>query len=209
MKRGLFVTFEGGEGAGKSTLAASLRDALKAEGRKVLFTREPGGTPFGEELRSLLLHHHDHIADQAELFLFLASRIQHISELIEPALKRGELVLCDRFNDSTIAYQGQARGLGMEYVASCCKLACSDFTPDLTFYVDIDPKLGLHRTEKRRRGAAVDRLEKEALVFHEKVREGYLTLAKQNPSRIHTLDGTQEPNHLVSQALTILKKHEQ
>jgi dTMP kinase len=205
MKKGLFVTFEGGEGAGKSTLAASLRDAFKAEGRDLVFTREPGGTPFGEELRTLLLHHKSPVANKAELFLFLASRIQHIEEVIQPAITRGALVLCDRFNDSTIAYQGQARGLGMDYVASCCKLACGDFTPDITFFVDLDPSIGLHRTVKRRKDEAVDRLEKEALEFHQKVRQGYQSLAKQYPERIITLDGTLEPHQLFQQAISILK----
>lgn len=204
MKRGLFVTFEGGEGAGKSTLAASLRDALKAEGHPVLFTREPGGTPFGEELRNLLLHHKSKVFDKAELFLFLSSRIQHIEEAIKPALAAGMIVLCDRFNDSTIAYQGSARGLGIDYVAQACALACGTFTPDLTFLVDIDPKVGLARTNRRRQGAAVDRLEGEALSFHEKVRDGYLQLAKQAPDRILILDGTCEPNQLLTQAHTIL-----
>lgn len=204
MKSGLFVTFEGGEGAGKSTLAASLRDALKAEGHPVLFTREPGGTAFGEELRNLLLHHKSKVFDKAELFLFLSSRIQHIEEQIKPALSQGAIVLCDRFNDSTIAYQGNARGLGMDFVAQLCTLACGDFAPDLTFLVDLDPKVGLARTNRRRQGAAVDRLEGEALAFHDKVRDGYLHLAKQFPDRICILDGTCEPNQLLSQAHTIL-----
>lgn len=208
MKRGLFVTFEGGEGAGKSTLAASLAEKFRADGREVVLTREPGGTPFGEELRSLLLHHKADVASQAELFLFLASRIQHIKELIEPSLARGAIVLCDRFNDSTIAYQGMARGLGIEYVTTCCKLACAEVLPDITFYIDLDPVIGLGRIEKRRNGTnqAIDRLEKEALEFHQKVRQGYKHLATQEPERIVTLDGTLLPHQLALQAKAVLEQ---
>jgi dTMP kinase len=208
MKTGLFVTFEGGEGAGKSTLAARLRDALKLETQtEVVFTREPGGTPFGEELREVLLHHKGHVTNRAELFLFLSARIQHLEELIMPALRRGAIVLCDRFTDSTIAYQGEARGLGMDYVASCCSLAIGGFQPDITFYVDIDPKLGLVRTHKRRAGTnqAVDRLENEALSFHEKVRTGYQKLVAMHYDRIIALDGTLSPDALFEVAYTQLK----
>lgn len=206
MTRGLFVTFEGGEGVGKSTLTSRLRDALKAEGRDVLTSREPGGTPFGEELRSLLLHHKGDVVPDAELFLFLASRIQHLEELIKPAVQRGSIVLCDRFSDSTIAYQGIARGLGLQYVSSCCKLATKDFEPDLTFFIDLDPKIGLQRTHSRRKKTAesIDRLEKEALDFHEKVRDGFRTLAKQHPERIVTLDGTLNPEALFQAAYRAL-----
>lgn len=208
MKKGLFVTFEGGEGAGKSTLALRVRDALKAQGRNVLFTREPGGTPFGEELRTLLLHHQAKIIPEAELFLFLASRIQHLEELILPALNKGAIVLCDRFTDSTIAYQGEGRGLGVEYITTCCRLATKGFEPDLTFFVDLDPKIGLERTNVRTSTshASCDRLEKESLAFHEKVRGGFLALAKQNPERIIMLNGLLEPEALFQEAMAHLQK---
>ncbi len=208
MTKGLFVTFEGGEGAGKSTLATHIRDALVKEAScEVILTREPGGTTFSEELRSLLLHHKGHVTSKAELFLFLSARIQHLEELIKPALKKGAIVLCDRFTDSSIAYQGVARGLGMDYVSSCCSLATGGFDPDLTFYVDLDPKIGLLRTHKRRGSAnlAVDRLENEALHFHEKVRTGFQKLTLANPDRIITLDGTLDPVSLFNAALPILK----
>lgn len=201
MTKGLFVTFEGGEGAGKSTLAARLRDALKAEGKDLLFTREPGGTPFGEELRNLLLHHKGHVQERAELFCFLAARVQHVEELIKPALALGKIVLCDRFTDSTIAYQGVARGLGLEYVAMCAKLATGDFQPDLTFYVDIDPEIGFQRIKKR---GVSDRLEREALSFHNHVREGFRQLAKKYPDRIVMLDGTLDPDTLFHKAFASL-----
>lgn len=207
MKKGLFVTFEGGEGAGKSTLARRLQDALKGFQREVLLTREPGGTTFSEELRNLLLHHKGQVASRAELFLFLSARIQHLEELIKPAIARGAIVLCDRFNDSSIAYQGFARGLGMDYVASCCSLATGGLQPDLTFYIDLDPKVGLMRTHKRRSHTkeAVDRLENEALHFHEKVRQGFQKLALSNPDRIITLDGTLSPDAVFAAAYAAIQ----
>lgn len=208
MKTGLFVTLEGGEGAGKSTLARRLQDTLTKASHEVVLTREPGGTTFSEELRKLLLHHKGHVANKAELFLFLAARIQHLDELIKPALARGAIVICDRFTDSTIAYQGEARGLGRDYVASCCSLATGGFEPDITFYVDIDPKLGLMRTHKRNKSAteSFDRLENEALAFHEKVRAAYQRLAELSPDRIITLDGTQSPEALYISAYSALSK---
>ncbi len=203
MTKGLFVTFEGGEGAGKSTLALKLQDALKSRANEVVFTREPGGTPFSEELRTLILHHEGHVGSHAELFLFLAARIQHVEELIKPALARGAIVLCDRFTDSSIAYQGEARGLGFDYVTDCSRLAIGNFQPDITFYVDIDPTIGLGRTQTRRApgDSTVDRLESLALDFHKKVRQGFLKLASLYPNRIITLDGTLDPDTLFQQAL--------
>ncbi len=206
MTKGLFVTFEGGEGAGKSTLATRLRDALQREAQEVVFTREPGGTAFGEELRNLILHHKGHVGSHAELFLFLAARIQHVEELIKPALNRGAIVLSDRFTDSSIAYQGEARGLGMQYVADCTKLAIGNFEPDLTFYVDIDPTIGLGRTHTRRGDESVDRLESQNLEFHQKVRAGFLQLAKLHPHRIITLDGTLEPDVLFKIAHEVIQR---
>lgn len=208
MKKGLFVTFEGGEGAGKSTLARRLQDALRNFHREVILTREPGGTTFSEELRNLLLHHKGHVASRAELFLFLSARIQHLEELIKPSIHRGAIVLCDRFSDSSVAYQGEARGLGMDYVASCCSLATGGLEPDLTFYIDLDPKVGLLRTHRRRSHTKeeVDRLENEALHFHQKVREGFLKLAKANPQRILTLDGTLSPDVVFSKALAAIQQ---
>ncbi|MBS0636962.1 MAG: dTMP kinase [Verrucomicrobia bacterium] len=205
MKPGLFVTLEGGEGAGKSTLASRLQDALKAS-YEVVLTREPGGTSISEEIRKLVLHYKGHVANKSELFLFLAARIQHLDELIRPAVTRGAVVICDRFTDSTIAYQGEARGLGRDYVASCCSLATGGYEPDITFYIDIDPKVGILRTHKRTKSSheAYDRLENEALGFHEKVRAAYQKLAAQNPERIITLDGTQSPDALFSAAYAAL-----
>lgn len=218
--RGLFITFEGGEGAGKSTLASSVRDALKAQQINILFTREPGGTPLGEKLRELLLHAKElAISSRAELLLFLASRAQHIVEVIEPALAKNITVLCDRFSDSSIAYQGAGKELGFSYVKQLCDLVQQELVPDVTFYVDIDPAIGLARVRSRRQIcvdalediATYDRIEGEAIAFHQKVRSAFLHLAdldsavKDHTKRIYVLDGTLPPETLLQQALEIIK----
>lgn len=203
--KGYFITFEGGEGAGKSTLAAAIRDALQAAGIEVIHTREPGGTQFGEELRTFLLHHNPEeiISPKAELFLFLSSRAQLLEEVVKPAVARGAVVLCDRFSDSTIAYQGFGKGLGLDYVSDCCRLATDGFEPDLTFFVDIEPELGLARASKR---ASLDRMEQEALDFHERVRFGFQQLAEKFPGRIASLNGMLSKEALFEQAFDYVKK---
>jgi dTMP kinase len=199
----MFITFEGGEGAGKSTLARRVFEELKRD-KSVIFTREPGGTPFGEEIRNWLLHKKDDIkiTARAELFLFLAARAQHIEEVIEPALRAGKIVLCDRFSDSTVAYQGEARGLGLDYVLECSDLACMHLRPDLTFFVDLEPKLGLERVARRRaRSGKADRIEEEEFSFHESVYKGFLALAQAFPERIVKLDGHMTEDQLVTEAM--------
>jgi dTMP kinase len=148
--KALFITFEGGEGAGKTTLIDSIARQLAASHYYVVKTREPGGTHLGEHVRTLLLHDHTDqpLSSYAELFLFLAARAQQLDEVIRPALEERKIVLCDRFNDSTIAYQGIARGLGLEQVAELCGLVCRETQPHLTFYLDIDPSLGLARAKR-------------------------------------------------------------
>lgn len=200
----MFITFEGGEGAGKSTLAQKIGEEL-GKSHEVLFTREPGGTKLGEEVRSLLLHKREEIqvGAKAELFLFLAARIQHIEMVIQPALKLGKVVLCDRFSDSTIAYQGAARGLGIDYTENCTRLAIQDCTPDMTFFVNLDPQIGLMRAGKR---TELDHIEKEQLSFHQKVREGFLELARRYPTRIIVLDGTKSKQELFNDAMHHIQK---
>jgi dTMP kinase len=194
----MFITFEGGEGAGKSTLMLRFSKALEKEGRKALLTREPGGTAIGEEIRKLLLEKkQQYLFSKTELFLFLAARAQHIEEVLLPALERGEVVLCDRFSDSTIAYQGVK--LGVPYVEECCQLALQGFEPDLTFYIDIDPHVGMGRVLKRSQGKK-DRIEERALEYHEEVRVSFLYLAEKYPERIITLDGTEDPDTLFKTA---------
>ena len=202
-----FITFEGGEGAGKTTLIEHVARQLTSEGRVVLKTREPGGTPLGEKIRALLLEHSSHpISSVTELYLFLASRAQHVFELIDPALKAGKVVLCDRFNDSTIAYQGAARGLGVDEVKHLCEFACQSIRPNLTLYLDIDPKIGLARAQNARKK---DRIEAEAISFHEKIRAGFHAIQKKDPKRFILLDASQSPDAVFHEAMHLIRERVQ
>lgn len=201
--KGLFITFEGGEGAGKTTLIHCLGKLLAEQGHPILQTREPGGTKLGEEIRALLLASNRTLSSRAELFLFLAARAQHIQEIIQPAIQKGTIVLCDRFNDSTIAYQGVARGLGAEKVAEYCDFACDGLRPDLTFYLDIDPSIGLTRAGKEH---PKDRIESESLAFHTSIRHAFHQLQQKNRDRIYLLDASQPPEQVCSEALKIMFK---
>lgn len=188
--KGLFITFEGGEGAGKTTLINHVYDVLSQKGYQAVKTLEPGGTPLGRDIRKLLLHEQTtSICERAELFLFLADRAHHVKTVILPALEEGKIVLCDRFNDSTLAYQGAARHLDLSLLRSMCDIAAEGLTPDLTLYLDLDPKVGLERAKKH---DVPDRLEKENLEFHTEVREGFLALALEEPDRFHTINAEQE-----------------
>jgi dTMP kinase len=199
LSQGLLITFEGGDGAGKSTLIQSLYRLLQERGESILQTRAPGGTPIGEKIRALLLDSKDPLTDQCELFLFLADRAEHMKEVIYPALQEGKIVLCDRFNDSTIAYQGVARGLDPKVVENCCLLATNNKTPDLTFYLDLPPKIGLERRMKN--DGEKDRIESESLDFHEKIRQAFLHIAESDPKRVRVLDSTQTPETILNQAI--------
>lgn len=198
MKRGVFITFEGGEGAGKTTLIESISKVLSSRGLAFIKTREPGGTVLGEKVRSILLSKKGEMDSLSELALFLAARAEHIKEVIIPSLQRGEIVLCDRFNDSSIAYQGFARGLGELKVAKACSLFSSDLVPNLTIYLDIDPKIGLKRISRRK---GKDRIEQEEVSFHEKIREGFLRLQKQDPHRIRQVDAGLKPEEVLQEAM--------
>ena len=183
-ERGWFVSLEGGEGAGKSTLADGLEERLRAAGRSVVRTREPGGTRFGESVRAVVLDpSHDRVSPWAELFLMLAARAQLVAELVVPALERGEVVLCDRFADASVAYQGVGRGLGFDAVRELNRRATGDCMPDLTLWLDVDP-----RTGRARQGGEADRMEREDLAFHDLVREGYRRVADADPARVRRLD---------------------
>lgn len=196
MKKGLFITFEGGEGAGKTTIISYIATALKEQGHHVLTTREPGGTPLGEKIRELVLDkdHQVPLSSISELFLFLAARAQHLEQVIKPALDSGKIVICDRFNDSTIAYQGAARGLGIEYVSQLCRLACSGIEPDITILLDVPIEIGLKRTRLAAKENAVvgevDRIESETFSFHEKVRQTMLERARRNIERTLVIDAS-------------------
>lgn len=202
-ERSLFITFEGGEGAGKTTLIDKVYNTLLARGFSVLKTRAPGGTSLGEKIRALLLSHKDiPIAQEAELFLFLADRAQHVKEVILPALKKHQIVLCDRFNDSTLAYQAGGRGLDETQVRHLCKCASFNLEPHLTFYLDIDPELGLKRLACNR--PPKDRIESEELLFHQKVRRTFCEIAKKEPQRFHVLDATLSSEDVWIQAMSYI-----
>lgn len=189
---GLFISFEGGEGCGKSTQIALLKARLEAAGHAVLQTREPGGTALGESIRNLLQHDQagHGMCPEAELCLFAASRAQHVRECIEPALAANKIVLCDRFLDSTTVYQGVARAIDSRQVAAINQFAVGHTLPDLTLLIDLPPEIGLARVHTRSDGQ-LDRMEQEAIEFFQAVRQGYLELAATEPQRFQTLDGSQ------------------
>lgn len=190
MLRGKFLTIEGTEGVGKSTNLAFVRDWLQAKGIEVVVTREPGGTPLAEEIRSLLLAKRDEAVDEtAELLLVFAARAQHIAQVIQPALMRGAWVLSDRFTDATFAYQGGGRGLSTQVITQLEQLVQGDLRPDLTLILDIDVELGLNRARQR---GELDRFESETMAFFERVRSAYRMRAEQAPSRYALVDAGQE-----------------
>jgi len=199
----LFISFEGGEGAGKSTLVQKIYEEFLKREKPVLLTRAPGGTMTGELIRHLLLHHDEKdLSSRCELFLFLADRAQHVEQVIVPALQEHKVVLCDRFNDSTVAYQGGARGFDLDWVRKLCHFATNNLEPDITLYLDIDPHEGLKRVQRSK-----DRIEKEDIAFHEKIRLAYLEIAKKYPTRFYVLDASQQPPDVLRQALAILDAH--
>ena len=191
--RGCFITLEGIEGCGKSTHARKLRQALEERGWRTLLTREPGGTRLGSEIRKLLLRSRGMaIGERAELLLYAADRQQHLEEVVLPALKSGNIVICDRFSDATAAYQGHARGLDRELIEQIERLVCGDLKPRLTLLLDLPVRVGLQRALQRNQAYAPeqreDRFEQEGPAFHEKVRRGYLALARAFPERIRLID---------------------
>lgn len=204
MAKGVFITLEGGEGAGKSTLARALQAAFHAAGREVVLTREPGGTPGAEEIRELLVKGEaDRWSAMTEALLFYAARVDHVEKVIRPALKRGAVVISDRFADSTMAYQGAAGGIDIDRLKALHKLALGDFKPDVTLLVDIPPEEGLKRTQNRL-GFEV-RFESKALAFHERLRSFFRALADAEPGRFIVLDGMLPPDALAARAIEALE----
>jgi len=189
---GKFITFEGGEGAGKSTQLTRLAERLRADGETVLSLREPGGTPFGEKMRDVLKQPGSAIQPAAEALLFASCRAQLVADVIAPALAAGKVVLCDRFIDSTVAYQSGGRGLDRALIESANRLACGSVRPDLTVLLDLDPTRGLGRASVRDQGQA-DRFEVLGAEFHRKVRELYHSLAKEEPGRFFVVDAARPP----------------
>lgn len=206
MNKGLFITIEGPEGAGKSTVAAIVAERLTKEGYRTVITREPGGIDIAEQIRRVILEPGNTAMDaRTEALLYAAARRQHLVEKVKPALDEDCIVLCDRFVDSSLAYQGFARGLGIDEVYKINEFAIEAMMPDLTIYFDIAPEEGLARIEKHK-GREVNRLDLEELNFHQRVREGYFLLLDRFPDRIQKIDASLELEEVVREAYTEIKK---
>lgn len=205
MNKGKFITIEGSEGVGKTTNMAFISDYIKAKGIDLIVTREPGGTPLAENIRELLLAKRDENVDElTELLLMFSARAQHVNQLIKPALAAGKWVLCDRFVDSTFAYQGGGRGLDKNKIQQLESIVLQDFQPDITFYLDIDVKVGLARAAKR---AELDRFEAEEMAFFERVRKVYQLRAQEYSSRFVVIDAGQELEHVQASIRTMLNRY--
>ena len=199
----MFISFEGTEGVGKTTLIRKIYEYLVQQGQEVILTREPGGTPMAEQIRSLLLsvNHDENMSNDTELLLMYAARAQHLQQVIVPALLAGKTVLCDRFTDASFAYQCAGRGLSREKLHVLNQNFVSHM-PNVTFWLDAPIELGMSRARER---GALDRFEQEKVAFFEKVRAGYQELFEQSPERMKRLDATQSPEHVFEQAVAYLK----
>ena len=209
MARGRFITFEGGEGCGKSTQVKRLKEALEREGLEVLVTREPGGTWLGEQIRSLLKDQDtDAPCARAELLLFLASRAQQVRNVMRPALERGAWVVSDRFSDSTMAYQGYGRGLPLDVLKVANDFACEGLAPDVTFLLEVSPEVAAARMHRREEAThtEADRIEKAGNDFHERLRRGYAELAAAEPERIVRIDANGTVDEVWERIWTSLKR---
>lgn len=197
-REGFFITLEGGDGAGKTTVLGRVAAYLQNHSMPYIITREPGGIEIAEKIRSIILNPaHTAMDSRTEALLYAAARSQHLAEVVEPALQQGLTVLCDRFVDSSLVYQGHARGLGIGNVQSINDFATGGLKPDLTFYLDVDPEVGLARIAANQ-DREVNRLDLENLSFHQKVREGYQQVVQSDPDRVVVLDANR-PIHLVEQ----------
>ena len=206
---GFFITFEGIEGCGKTTQIGHLTAYLEKTKRPFLLTREPGGTAIGDRIRQILLSsENSKLEPAAELFLYMAARVQHIRQVVLPALQEGKIVLCDRYADATFAYQGYGRGLDLSWIEETHRRVLGSVKPQLTFLLDLPVEEGLRRAWKRMENQAVkeDRFEKEALAFHQRVREGYLLLARMEPQRIIVLNGMGDEQSLHREIVNHLPK---
>ena len=202
--KGSFITFEGCEGVGKTTQVERLRRYLEKTGQKALFLREPGGTVISEKIRTMLLSkENDKMNGKCEALLYSAARAQLLGEVVAPALESGINVICDRFTDSTFAYQGSARGLGMDFIDELNRLTCGDVVPDVTVFLDLSP----HDAFARKGGAdADDRLESQSIEFHEKVYEGYKEVAARYPERIVCVDASRDADTVWDTVIDVLRK---
>lgn len=209
--RGYFITVEGSDGVGKSTQIHNIENYFLELGYEVQLTREPGGTRIGDKLRDILLDvSNDEMNEMTEMFIYAASRAQHIKELIEPSLKKGKIVISDRYIDSSIAYQGYGRKLGDDAVKIVNEYASFGLVPDLTFWLDLDPDLGRKRILSRSiiqdKEVTFDRIELEENDFHNRVREGYKEIAKKNPERVHRIDASLKADEVWEEIELILRK---
>lgn len=204
MPRGLFITLEGVEGSGKTTQAAILAEALRKEGRAVVVTHEPGGTRAGQAIRKIFLDPEISLDVASELLLVLADRAQHVREMIGPRVEAGEIVISDRYCDSTVAYQGYGRGFDLPLLRQLNQLATGDVIPDLTIVLDCPAEVGLARTRERVKGQAhrFDRFESEMVEFHRKVRDGFLAIAKTEPDRVRIVDSENSPEAVAAAILS-------
>ena len=202
--RGRFITFEGTDGAGKTTQIQRLTADLRQVGYDVCLTREPGGTPISEQIRDMLLNpDHSEMAAITELLLYAASRAQHVSEVIKPALAAGKVVISSRFADATVVYQGYGRGLDLERIHRLNRIATDGITPDVTFILDLPVEMGLQRVQNSRGG--LDRLEREKIEFHRRLRDGYQTIAQQEPQRLKIIDAQGSPEQVYAQIQAIIQ----
>ena len=199
MSKGLFITFEGGDGCGKTTQIKLLDEYLRSKGYKTLLTREPGSKGLGVKLREILLNYDGEVSPNAESFLFLADRAQHVDCIIKPALEEGVVVLCDRHTDSTVAYQGYGRGLDLVQIHRLNNIATSGLKPDLTIVLDVDVE-----TSQKRVGTEKDRMESAGIEFFERVRKGFLEIAKQEPQRVKVVDSTQSIEEIHREILELV-----
>ncbi|MFZ2454844.1 MAG: dTMP kinase [Trichococcus flocculiformis] len=205
--RGIFITIEGPDGSGKTTALQQVVPRLQQEmNRKVVATREPGGSPIAEKIRSLILDpSHTDMDSRTEALLYAASRRQHLIEKVLPVLESGDVIFCDRFVDSSIAYQGYARGIGEEGIREINQFATEGIEPDVTLYIDVPAEVGIQRIHANLDEREYNRLDQEKLAFHEKVRAGYLQLAKANPERIVVVDGTMSREEVAEACYHIIK----
>ena len=203
--RGKFVTFEGCDGCGKSTQLRMLSEYLTKNNLPHIFTREPGGGKISEAIREILLNgKNSEMTDECEALLYAASRVQHLSDRVEPALAEGKLVICDRYVDSSLAYQAYARGLGKDFITKINAYALEKYLPDVTIFIDLTPEAAF----LRKHGADEnDRLEQAGMAFHKRVYEGYKELAEREPNRVICVDGTKTPSGVFADVLEILKKY--
>lgn len=201
MEKGIFITFEGADGCGKTTQLELLKEYFDNKGIKNIQTREPGATDLGIELRKILLHYEKPVSDVAETFLYLADRAQHVEFEIKPALNEGKIVLCDRYIDSTLSYQGYARGQDLDKIKKLNEIATGGLKPDLTIVFDIDSEIA-----QRRLGGEKDRLEKEGLEFHKKLRFGYLEISKEEPDRVKVINSNDSIENIHKKVVELIKE---